>query len=293
MKILVVDDMAGMRRFVSSQLKELNYTEIDFAVNGKDAIDKIKVEKYDLILSDINMPEYDGKYLLEELAKMEHDSKVIMITAEEDVKTVAKVIELGIDEFLNKPFDSQMLKEKIDNVFSKELSTFFDIDHFIDNMNHFFCEIIGKQSNSLVKLVTSKKTREENPIDISNEITFFSVSNITDSKNKVTVTLCFKEKDYYRYLSGMFKETITDLEDDFKDIVSEYLNIVVGKQKAYIVNEKKLDCDTTIPSSFSGENYKWINDGDVDVHFNEFKSEHGSFFVLYQWEGEGIIPWMK
>jgi two-component system chemotaxis response regulator CheY len=59
-RILTVDDMATMRKIIKSLLNQLGYTNVDEAENGKEALVKLKQNKYDLVLLDWNMPEMDG-----------------------------------------------------------------------------------------------------------------------------------------------------------------------------------------------------------------------------------------
>lgn len=68
-KILTVDDMATMRKIIKSLLTQLGYTNVDEAENGKEALAKLKQQKYDLVLLDWNMPEMDGITLLQEIKK--------------------------------------------------------------------------------------------------------------------------------------------------------------------------------------------------------------------------------
>jgi len=118
-KILTVDDMATMRRIIKSILNQLGYHNVDEAENGKDALAKLKQNKYDLVLLDWNMPEMDGITLLKEIRNDPQlkDIPVIMVTAEAKKENVLLAIQSGANNYIVKPFTAETLKEKLDKVY--------------------------------------------------------------------------------------------------------------------------------------------------------------------------------
>ncbi|GAB6072366.1 chemotaxis response regulator CheY [Venenivibrio stagnispumantis] len=118
-KILTVDDMATMRRIIKSILNQLGYNNVDEAENGKDALSKLKQNKYDLVLLDWNMPEMDGITLLKEIRNDPQlkDIPVIMVTAEAKKENVLLAIQSGANNYIVKPFTAETLKEKLDKVY--------------------------------------------------------------------------------------------------------------------------------------------------------------------------------
>ena len=110
---LVVDDSRMIRRVASRILKDLRF-ETSEAENGQDAIDKCNIDMPDAILLDWNMPVMDGLSFLKELRSHE-DGKipiVIFCTAERDVLKIAEALEAGADEYIMKPFDSDIIESK-------------------------------------------------------------------------------------------------------------------------------------------------------------------------------------
>lgn len=111
MKILVVDDEIKIREVVSEYAKALNY-ECDEASNGKDAIEKVRNNNYDCIVLDIMMPELDGFSACKKIKAIK-DVPIIMLSArqEEDDKLLS--FEIGVDDYVTKPFSPKELMARI------------------------------------------------------------------------------------------------------------------------------------------------------------------------------------
>lgn len=115
LKILVVDDEARMRKIVKDFLTAKDYLVLE-AANGEEAIDIMyKDNKIDLVLLDVMMPKMDGWETCREIRKF---SKVpiIMLTAKSDESDELLGYELGIDEYITKPFSPKILVARIDAI---------------------------------------------------------------------------------------------------------------------------------------------------------------------------------
>lgn len=122
-KILVVDDMAMMRRAVTKFCKDMGYSDFTEAADGADAWQKASTANppFDLIISDWNMPNCSG---LDLLKRVRGDSRlaktpVILVTAEKEKDQIVEAIKAGVSEYVVKPFTPQTLKEKLDAVSAK------------------------------------------------------------------------------------------------------------------------------------------------------------------------------
>lgn len=113
-KILITDDEEGIVESLKLILEDENY-ETDFAYNGYDALKKIKENNYDLMLLDIKMPRMDGMEVLESALKIKSELVVVMISGHGNVETAVESTKLGAFDFLQKPFDIEILKLKIRN----------------------------------------------------------------------------------------------------------------------------------------------------------------------------------
>ncbi|MHB1179530.1 MAG: response regulator [Daejeonella sp.] len=120
MKILVVDDEADVQPlFLQRFRKEIRSHELefDFALSGEEALEYLNEKRSEvvLILSDINMPGMSG---IELLSKIRHDYEtpppvVMMITAYGDDENYQQAMKNGANDFLTKPLDFNLLKEKL------------------------------------------------------------------------------------------------------------------------------------------------------------------------------------
>jgi two-component system chemotaxis response regulator CheY len=120
MKILIVDDFSTMRRIIKNILKQLGYSNIIEADDGSSALTLLKKDKIDFIVSDWNMPKMSGLDLIKVIRSDEKLKSIpfLMVTAEAQKEQVMKALQEGVDNYIVKPFTAEILKEKIDKIFS-------------------------------------------------------------------------------------------------------------------------------------------------------------------------------
>ncbi len=113
LSVLVVDDSATARRHISRILNNLGIEKLTMAENGKDAIEKFSENKFDLIVTDFNMPEMDGQELIEYIRNDIGDTyiPILMVTSENDESRLANVQQAGVSAILDKPFDPSSIKQ--------------------------------------------------------------------------------------------------------------------------------------------------------------------------------------
>ncbi|NJO89181.1 MAG: hybrid sensor histidine kinase/response regulator [Chloroflexia bacterium] len=114
-RILIVDDNSKNIQVLATVLAKNNY-EVEYALRGKDAIEIVKSEDFELILLDIMMPELDGFDTCVALKKIEgkQDIPVIFITAKTDIESITKGFELGGVDYITKPFNDRELLKRIE-----------------------------------------------------------------------------------------------------------------------------------------------------------------------------------
>ncbi len=118
--VLVVDDMASMRRLVKNNLKNYGFTNISEAENGKMALEVLNSNDINLIISDWNMPEMTGIELLIETRKIEKYAKTpfVMVTAEGQKQNIIDAVQAGVTQYIVKPFTPDQIKQKLDSIFN-------------------------------------------------------------------------------------------------------------------------------------------------------------------------------
>jgi len=126
-KILVVDDMNTMRKIVKNSLRKLGFSDISEAVNGAEAWQALSEseEKFDLVVSDWNMPVMTGLDLLKKVRSHEAFEQLpfLMVTAEGESTQIAEAIQAGVSNFLLKPFTPDSFSKKLELVYKKHEKT--------------------------------------------------------------------------------------------------------------------------------------------------------------------------
>lgn len=112
MRILVVDDEENLTEQIRQALSQQQYT-VDTALDGEEAMEKIFVEPYDLILLDIMLPKKDGFGVLLELRDEKQSTPVLMLTAKGALEDKIKGLDMGADDYLAKPFSMEELLARI------------------------------------------------------------------------------------------------------------------------------------------------------------------------------------
>jgi two-component system chemotaxis response regulator CheY len=119
MKILVVDDHESMRRIEKQILNDLGYPNVDMADDGSTALPMLQAGNYDFVISDWNMPKMEG---LELLRAIRADAKltktpVLLVTAESKKEKIIEAVKAGVNDYVVKPFNAEIIKAKIARIF--------------------------------------------------------------------------------------------------------------------------------------------------------------------------------
>ena len=118
LKILLVDDSSTMRRILVNTVKKAGYEDINEASDGKEALVSLYAGKYDLLMTDWNMPNMDGLQLVEAVRA---DGKlkglfILMVTTRNMKEDIVKAIRSGVNGYIVKPFDAKQIKDKIQEI---------------------------------------------------------------------------------------------------------------------------------------------------------------------------------
>jgi two-component system response regulator PilR (NtrC family) len=149
-RLLVVDDERSMRELLSIVLRREGY-EVTLADNGRAAIDALERGRYDLLISDVKMPDMSGVDVLRAAKRIDQDILGIMITAFASADTAIEAMRLGAHDYLNKPFDVDELKIKVRNALEqRQLRQENVLLKRALGSTHQFGNIVGRSEKMLV-----------------------------------------------------------------------------------------------------------------------------------------------
>jgi len=163
-KVLVIDDFFNFRLTMKNMLRSFGIDYIDDVSTGEEAIRKLAVRRYDIILCDYNLgPGKSGQQVLEEAKFREYinySSVFIMVTAENTLEMIMGATEYQPDDYLMKPFAKEVLEKKITNLVEKK-ENFKDIEKRFKENDYFqainLCEeLMAKSPRNLSELMKLK-----------------------------------------------------------------------------------------------------------------------------------------
>ena len=191
-KILLVEDDHNFGLILSDYLTLHSY-EITLAKNGIEGLEKFKKHKYDLCILDVMMPFKDGFSLATDIRSINEEIPIIFLTAKSLKEDVIKGFKIGADDYLIKPFDSEILLFKIKSIFKRKMNVNKESADKIDYVfssyryNSKFRELQyksdspitlspkeGKLLTLLLDNINDLTTREEALIKIWNDDNYFT-----------------------------------------------------------------------------------------------------------------------
>lgn len=120
-RILVVDDEERVRRLIAAVLTRHGY-DVTTAANGRIALEALREHAFDLVITDLQMPEMNGLALLEQCKELYPDTDVIMLTAYGTIQSAVSAMKYGALDYTTKPFHLDELERKVDNCFEQRRS---------------------------------------------------------------------------------------------------------------------------------------------------------------------------
>lgn len=117
-KILVIDDEKRMCDSIKVLLSNIGY-EVDTAENGRVGIEKLESNKYDLVITDLMMPELDGFAVMKHIKENCANTLVIVITGYASVESAVRAIRSGAYDYILKPFDFEIIKISVERAWDK------------------------------------------------------------------------------------------------------------------------------------------------------------------------------
>jgi excisionase family DNA binding protein len=102
-RVLVVDDEASIRDLLAKTLALANY-DVDVSPDGRSALERVRMYRYDLLIADLKMPGMDGLAVIREVKRYKSDLPVIIITGFSTESSAIEAVNLGVNGYLTKPF---------------------------------------------------------------------------------------------------------------------------------------------------------------------------------------------
>ncbi|MGZ3534953.1 MAG: sigma-54-dependent transcriptional regulator [Thermodesulfobacteriota bacterium] len=121
MKILVVDDEAPVRDMIRKGLSQMGGYDVEVAQNGVEAVEKVEKDVFDLVLTDLKMPEMDGLELLKTIKGTRPEIMVILLTAFGSIETAVEAMKIGANDYITKPIDLNELLIHVSKVQKENL----------------------------------------------------------------------------------------------------------------------------------------------------------------------------
>ena len=171
-RILVVDEEAGMRTLVSTTLRKAGYA-VDMAHSSAEALQLLRIQKHDLVLSDILPPALDGLHLLQSVTSLYPGSAFILVSATHDASTAIEAMRRGASDVLLKPFESQVLLTSVRRA----------IEHGVEQRQN---STYREGLEQLVEARTHMLRQAVNELERSYDITLEALGDALDLKDSET-----------------------------------------------------------------------------------------------------------
>ena len=219
--VLVVDDSRTMRLSLIRALNELGFDNIKEAKNGRQALDLVLKEHFDLMLLDMEMPEMNG---MEVLLALKNNPQlgglpVIVISGANQIENAVRCIEAGAEDYLPKPFNATLLRARATS--SIEKKRLRDIDRVrlaqlqTEKDRTEAANILVTEKNQILENLSSKLSKYLSP-QIYQSI-FKGEQNVEISSKRKKLTICFTD------IAG-FTETTDNLEsEELTNVLNHYL----------------------------------------------------------------------
>ena len=196
LNLLFVEDYAELRESTTEILKNF-FNIVDAVEDGKEALELYKKNSYDIVLTDIRMPNMDGVELTQEIYKLNQEQSIIILSAHDESKYLIPLINLGVAHFIKKPIDYQELinallkvakpfKEQEDDEAETNTHFILDKEYIYNRENKLLLKedsrvYLTKYEIIFLDLLTSKKSKIFSNDDIVNY--YFQYNENIDSQN--------------------------------------------------------------------------------------------------------------
>jgi DNA-binding response OmpR family regulator len=228
-KILLVEDDANFGTVLKDYLMMNDY-DVVHAKNGMEGFEKFKKDDYDLCILDVMMPYKDGFTLAKEIREKNTDVPIVFLTAKAMKEDVLKGYKVGADDYLNKPFDSEVLLMKIRAIMQRK-----SIDTVADSKQFEF--VIGKFNlNSKLRFLSFDNNEPEKLSPKENELLRLLALHENDlMPRELALTKIWRDDNYFTsrsmdvYIAKLRKYLKLDPDVEILNIHGEGFRLVINK----------------------------------------------------------------
>ncbi|MDY6964616.1 MAG: PAS domain S-box protein [Halobacteriota archaeon] len=212
-RVLIVEDEEPQRVALENLLNDEGYSVIS-TKSGAEAVDKLKIDTFDLIIADIRLGDFDGTEILKKVKREECESKVILITAFEDLKTTKEAVKFGAYEYISKPIDEDELILTINNALYEQS---------LERKNKDWTKLLEKTVEERTKELKKSEEMYRNLFeDASDGIVVVDSFGIIKSVNKRFEEMCGYDREELLE-SSFLKYTVHEFESKIKELFEDGL----------------------------------------------------------------------
>lgn len=255
--IIVVDDDANIREMIR---KHIYATGADAFIveseDGKIALEKIRNQKFDLLITDLVMPKMDGIQLLRALEKMPPDKAPTSTIVISSYLEMLKKPELQNLRFVPKPFEKKLFEITLANMLGVHDKT-NDVNHLKNSVDVNFINPFIEGTLLVVQTMAKLKVQKESVFLRKDEEISGDVSasvGMTSSLFFGSMAVCFEETCYLEIVNKMFDENHTAITQELADAAGELCNQIFGHAKR-VLNEQGHTIQPAIPTVINGKGH--------------------------------------
>jgi DNA-binding response OmpR family regulator len=212
MDVLIIEDEAKVVEFINKGLEEEGYT-VAVAVNGRQALDLLRSQRYDILLLDLMIPEIDGLKVLRNMRAWGINTPVLIITAKNSKEDVVRGLDTGSDDYLTKPFSFEELLARMRALLRRSAARDGHMHRYEDMTLNPYSRILAVGAKEVE--LTEKEflmmelliKNSERPLT-RREMAEYVWQNTTDSTNIVDVYINFLRKKIESLTSRKYIQTV-------------------------------------------------------------------------------------
>ncbi len=228
-KILLVEDDPNFGIVLKDYLSMNDY-DVTHAKNGMEGFEKFKKNDYDLCILDVMMPYKDGFTLAKEIREKNADVPIIFLTAKAMKEDVLKGYKVGADDYLNKPFDSEVLLMKMKAIIQrKSTETIADSNEFMFSIGDF-------ELNSKLRFLSYKGEEPEKLSPKENQLLRLLALHLNDlMPRELALTKIWRDDNYFTsrsmdvYIAKLRKYLKKDEKVEILNIHGEGFRLVINQ----------------------------------------------------------------